>query len=468
MKHFWRKPGKTLIYVLSLFMTIGLLGIPVYAQGTENVENPTGNQPVTNTTDNEGTNDSTNDQNQGTDTTGGNGSQTETNTNGSEGTGGSITVKLPANPPAGLSDNTDNLQIDVYQIATGQKDPNYSSYNFTFTDAFKVDGFDLNGIDLENVDEWKTLANQLAEKVKEGTGSPVQVTLNQKLSVQYGIYLILAHDKRITDKNEYFAVMSEDAGAVTGTAGTSEDTSETSGTESDTEQETTQNTETLCTILKTNANVYYFKPVLVAVPSTRADANLTPDEPMKTWEGTWQNDINVYLKPEGFPLYGSLVINKVVQELNDRSIGNNPITPVTAVFRITGWKSSEKKADEKVYSNVASITIPTGSPVTVDHIPVGTYVEVTEEYTGAGYTRVFAEGEKEILTAVIPGPDESPAEATFTFKDTYDDELKKGYGIMNTFTKTEPANWSWKNDAGQGSASTAPASSETAEGGTQE
>ena len=462
MKHFWRKPGKTLIYVLSLFMTIGLLGIPVYAQGTEDVDNPTGNesnQPVTDTNGNDETNTVTNGQNQGTDTTGQTGGQTK------DATTGSIKAAIPSSFTEltnylAKQENARKLTIDIYQVATAEKDPNYDSYPFDIEGSvFNIpDKFDLNQMGKKNDDgtfsedrsDWEELAQTLAGQVKSSTTitEPFRTYVygaaeSAKADVPYGLYLVLARGTDLTAKADYFKDLVPEP-----------------------EFETDVPSSILCTIMESDTKMFYFTPFLVAVPNKLSP--IDKDSKITTTDANpWVPDVTVYLKPSSKPLYGSLVINKVVQELNDRHIGSNPITPVTAVFRITGWKSSEKKADEKVYSNVASITIPTGSPVTVDHIPVGTYVEVTEEYTGAGYKRVLADGEETILHAVIPGPDESPAEATFTFKDTYDDELKKGYGIMNTFTKTETDNWSWKNDAGQSSASTAPASSEPAEGGTQ-
>lgn len=442
MKHFWRKPGKTLIYVLSLFMTIGLLGIPVYAENQDdNDTSGTGQEPTETDTNLNGTET---------------GNQTDIGTDGgvipgdNGTTDGKITVKLQDTAPEDLknylSAHSSELILDIYKVADAVKDSNYDTYTYRPVTGFAVDGYDLNtynGLKEFDTDKWKDLSQELITIVKNSTSSIAHDTATynvQKTGLHHGLYLILAHG----DMRDYYETTTETIPA------TEEGKADTVITET-------------ATVFETDTHRYLFRPILLAIPST-VDNNLTPTTTDKT---PWKYELDVYLKPSAKPLYGSLVINKVVQELNDRHIGSNPITPVTVVFRITGWKSSEKKTDEKVYSNVASITIPTGSPVTLDHIPVGTYVEVTEEYTGAGYTRVLAEGEQEVLSAVIPDPDKSPAQATFTFKDTYDDRLKKGYGIMNTFTKTETDNWSWKNDAGQSSAPTTPASSETAEGGTQ-
>lgn len=154
-------------------------------------------------------------------------------------------------------------------------------------------------------------------------------------------------------------------------------------------------------------------------------------------------DVTVFLKPSSETRFGKLTINKQVQILEDR-LNDKKITPMTAAFRITGWKDDTKA--EKIYSNVASITVPDGNPVTIDRLPVGAYVEVEEIYTGAGYKLVDRTPE----SVIIPSPeDEEAAEVSFTFTNTYRDELKKGYGVMNSFTKIADSGdktWEWKND----------------------
>lgn len=426
MIHFWRKPGKTLICILTLFMTVALLGIRVYAlddgtQGTGNENNPAPGQtePVSDA---------------------------------------SITPLLQDGVYEDLKqyleveENKGNLVVDLYEVAS------FSNYKFTDTKKFDLTGHDLNKDFVLHITEgeggtttddasdliakWDALAQVLAGQVRDKDITPnVSTILKQKSDgLEPGLYLILARDKDLTGKDQF-----EEIDVETGEA-----TSE----------------KLLTTVMNTEANKYNFRPVLVVVPSKSQDANQkdpsAPEMHIATSdEGKWIYDVNVYLKPTQAPLYGSLVINKKIVTLNNRPIDEKWITPVTVVFRINGWKD-ERKTGEPFYSNYASITIPNGTPVTVEHIPVGTYVEVEEEYTGAGYTRVL-DGEGPILTAVIPAPDEGTPQVTFTFKDTYNDELKKGYGIMNTFTKTDADNWSWKNDVGQNSSGTNPA-----EGGPQE
>ena len=432
MIHFWRKPGKTLIYLLSLFMMAGLLGTPVYAQPGEG-DNTTGTDQTAENTGNGNTGESM-------DQTG-NGVTGGVIPGDNAITDGKITVKLQDGAPealkAYLAEHPDELIIDVYKVEDAKKDTKFDTYTYTPVEGFAVDGFDLStydGLKQFTAEKWEELTEKLAEKVVGKTISHDTATYNvQKKDLHHGIYLILAHG----NLDPYYETR----------------TTTIPSTEEGKPDKVV--TETL-TIFETDTNRYFFKPVLVAVPST----NEKTDEEMKTSDGPWKFELDVYLKPEEAPLYGSLTINKKIVTLNNRPIDEKWITPVTVVFRINGWKD-EKKTGEPFYSNYASITIPNGTPVTVEHIPVGTYVEVEEEYTGAGYTRVL-DGEGPILTAVIPAPDAGTPQVTFTFKDTYNDELKKGYGIMNTFTKTDADNWSWKNDVGQNSSGTNPA-----EGGPQ-
>ena len=201
------------------------------------------------------------------------------------------------------------------------------------------------------------------------------------------------------------------------------------------------------TTFNTEANKYYFRPILISIPYKE-----TETEPATTDAGEWIYDVEVFLKPSFESRYGKLTINKQVQVLEDR-LNDKKITPMTAVFRITGW--SDKTKTNKVYSNVASITVPDGKPVTLDRLPVGAYVEVEEIYTGAGYKLV----DSSPASVIIPSPDDKEAaEVSFTFTNTYNDELKKGYGVMNSFTKAEDS-WTWKNDLNGGSSA--------AEGGTE-
>ena len=402
MKHFWRKPEKTLIYVLSLFMVTGLLGIPVYAQGTEGENNTEGENTQ------------------------------ETNTLTASPENGHITVNLPKDAPEDLVGN-ENLITDFYLVATSVKESQYDSYTYTPEESFKNSKYNVStyeGLSQMDQEKWEDYAQEAAKIVRNNTVTAVKegavIGVKEPQDLTPGIYLVLAHDKNAATKAEYFDETTVDDGSDT---------------------DTTAPKKMVVTTFNTEANKYYFRPILISIPYKE-----TETEPATTDAGEWIYDVEVFLKPSFESRYGKLTINKQVQVLEDR-LNDKKITPMTAVFRITGW--SDKTKTNKVYSNVASITVPDGKPVTLDRLPVGAYVEVEEIYTGAGYKLV----DSSPASVIIPSPDDKEAaEVSFTFTNTYNDELKKGYGVMNSFTKAEDS-WTWKNDLNGGSSA--------AEGGTE-
>ena len=438
MNHFWRKPGKTLIYLLSLFMTIGLLCVPVYAEhGDETNPTGTGTQTETNTDGNNG--DGTSGQTGGTDTQQLAAPADTRAASTPETRKGSITTLLQDNASENLktylAGNESKLTIEFYKIAPAMKDAVYASYTYPFADKFTVAGYDLGAYsgtaantkylkDIVTAD-WETLAQTLAAKVKDTADitADASAVYGQSKELDAGLYLVLARGTELTAKTDYFEELETETGSETG------------GTSS-----------TLCTIMKTDEYIYYFTPVLLAIPSTNVETN-TPE--MQSSDGEWKFDnLKVYLKPTEKPFKGKLKITKEVEVLEDRldNTTTHVITPMTAAFRITGWKSEQDMKDNKpsVYSNVASIRIPNGTPVILDNIPVGTYVKVEEMYTGAGY-KLTSPGVvyKEITKP--QQPDDSDI-VTFSFVDTYDDKITKGYGIMNTFTADKNGKLQWKND----------------------
>ena len=409
MNHFWRKPGKTLIYLLSLFMTIGLLCIPVYAEP--------GNNPVP--------------------AEGGEEEQTEAIS------AASITAFLQTDAPEDLTDylsiaeHKDDLVVDMYEVASFNEN-SFKTKEGKFTIP---SGYDLNSEftvtptrdnSAELIAKWDELAQKLTGQVKNGTINPdvSQAKIGDKItSLEPGLYLILAYGKDLTGSDRFEEV-------------------QTQPTDPDETPETL-----ITTVMNTYLYTYNFRPVLIVVPSKSADANqITKDEDKSiatSDEGKWIYDVNVYLKPSQKERLGNLRIIKRVETLEQRG---TEITPMTAVFRITGW--AEHTTDEEgnmspkgdpFYHNVASITVPLNESVLIQGIPVGTYIEVEEIYTGSGY-KFLEQNPASVIIETIPSDEGGePSAVTFTFKNTYDDELKKGYGVQNSFNK-EDGEWKWTND----------------------
>ena len=123
------------------------------------------------------------------------------------------------------------------------------------------------------------------------------------------------------------------------------------------------------------------------------------------------------------PQYGELKIIKSLARYEDSE-------PATFVFDVTAVLE-----EETVYTNVAAITLPGDGEALLTGIPVGAEVTVTEVYSGARYK---ATGDT-VQQTVILSPEDADAPATVSFANDYDDSLKGGHGIQNSFeTKPDP------------------------------
>lgn len=445
MKHFWRKPGKTLIYLLSLFLTVGLLGTRVYALDNGETQ-PTGGNDTQVETDPQETEEET--------TVG------ETNALSAV----KITPLLQTDAPEDLTDYLDDadhegdLVVDFYKVA--------SFYDNKFSvegDDFDLSKYDLNkdfllkitegegGKETDNFEDmikkWDELAQVLTGQVKtsyESTSAePIMYNTRKELGetagesgdLGPGLYLILAHGEGLDGKDQFEEV--------------------------EVEQTDPKDPKTLLTtIMLTELNTYHFRPVLIVAPSKSDDANQTasteaPPHMATSDEGKWIYDVNVYLKPQQEPRVGNLRIFKKVETFENRG---TKLTPMTAVFKITGWKEHTESEDGKMapvgdpfYHNVASITVPYAESVLIEGIPAGTYIEVEEIYYGSGY-KFLEKNPASVIIKAEPKPEPEPTEegeepeaVSFTFKNTYDEELKKGYGVQNSFNN-EDGEWKWTND----------------------
>ncbi len=446
MKHFWRKPGKTLIYLLSLFLAVGLLGTRVYALDNGETQPTDGNDtPVE--TDPQENEDSV---------------QEETKALSAV----SITPLLQTDAPKDLTDylnvadHKEDLVVDMYEVASFF-DNSFSVKKDSATGkaVFDLTGYDLNkgflleitegegGTETDNfaamIKKWDKLAQTLAGQVKTGdAGKPKQrdVPLGEiRQSLEPGLYLILAHGKGLEGPAQFEEI--------------------------DVEQtDPTDPKKILTTIMETDSFTYNFRPVLIVAPTKSADKPADANQKESKEEpphiatsdaGKWVYDVNVYLKPSQKPLEGNLKIIKTIPAIDDR-LDDGKVTPVTVVFTIKGWKTKTNDAGEQVkdeahpvYMNVASITLPNKDNfVILEHIPVGTWIEVTEEYTGSGYAKDKNNpGPNPEHVIIKASTDDDPKKdeniVSVTFSNEYHDELKKGYGVMNTYTKADSTETPW-------------------------
>lgn len=184
---------------------------------------------------------------------------------------------------------------------------------------------------------------------------------------------------------------------------------------------------------------YTFTPYLTALPGSEyALTGAGGDE--------WVYDTEIGLKPEAEPQFGKLNIHKILQNYNE-TLGQT-----TFVFRVEAIDEDGNllyDAENKpVYSEVVSTTHAglAEETVTLEHIPAGVTVRVTEVYSGASYETVG-----EIVKDVLIWSDAAEGEAVdgilietaeVSFENRYDGGNRGGYGVTNEFTNGD-AGWEW-------------------------
>lgn len=172
---------------------------------------------------------------------------------------------------------------------------------------------------------------------------------------------------------------------------------------------------------------YVFTPYLTALPSS---------DYTQTGAGSddWQYDRTIYLKGEAQPQFGKLTINKTLSNYNET------LGLTTSVFEIVG-KDAQGNV---VYTNVASITHNGAGTesVTIENIPAGITVTVTEVYAGASYE---IDGENVKTATIVSDEAVGPgnAEASVAFMNKLNGGHDSGYGLMNEFKAGEDGDWEW-------------------------
>lgn len=166
---------------------------------------------------------------------------------------------------------------------------------------------------------------------------------------------------------------------------------------------------------------YKFNPYIISLPDNlyyqSGDAK----------DDAWIYDVTTGLKPERENRYGSLKIVKTLQEFN------SSLKEATFVFSVEG----KDKDGNVVYSNVASTTFDRAGTkeAVLDKIPAGAELTITEVYSGASYKLTSDETQTGTVVA------DETIEADFS--NTYNNELKPGYGVTNHFEYSEDDGWQW-------------------------
>ena len=170
---------------------------------------------------------------------------------------------------------------------------------------------------------------------------------------------------------------------------------------------------------------YTFKYSLVSVPTSKyitatkvdENGNIVSDD---SASDDWEYNVDIILKPEATPRYGSLKIIKTLETFNE-SLGK-----ASFVFEVEATRE-----DKIVFSNVYSMYFDSAKTksVSVEHIPAGSTVTVKEVYSGASYT---LESNSVITKEIVAN---NTVEANFT--NDYDNRLiEGGIGIENHFIKS--------------------------------
>lgn len=268
-----------------------------------------------------------------------------------------------------------SIPVNLYKVASVDE-----SGNYTATDAFSK--LDLSSVSADNLDAaaatWAERAAEAKKLLKDDT-EPTTTTLTQgrgtATGLDTGLYLV------------------------------------------DTPKVITPN------------YTYTFTPYLVSLPTNNYySGNGASDDWI--YDLTKEYNSAVGLKPEQHVRYGNLVINKELVDHN-ATFGNN----ATFVFQIditTLDKKKETRIEELTFSAAGSHS------VTIEKIPAGSHVKVTEVYSGASYELASAKSQE---TDIIANPEKEteiefrPAEVSFINK--HDGRTNGGYGVRNNFKLNE-------------------------------
>lgn len=268
-----------------------------------------------------------------------------------------------------------SIPVNLYKVASVDE-----SGNYTATDAFSK--LDLSSVSADNLDAaaatWAERAAEAKKLLKDDT-EPTTTTLTQgrgtATGLDTGLYLV------------------------------------------DTPKVITPN------------YTYTFTPYLVSLPTNNYySGNGASDDWI--YDLTKEYNSAVGLKPEQHVRYGNLVINKELVDHN-ATFGNN----ATFVFQIditTLDNKKETRIEELTFSAAGSHS------VTIEKIPAGYHVKVTEVYSGASYELASAKSQE---TDIIANPEKEtevefrPAEVSFINK--HDGRTNGGYGVKNNFKLDE-------------------------------
>lgn len=320
--------------------------------------------------------------------------------------------------------------VDLYRVADAEKIPGVDGYTYKFGADFEAlaNTFskDIEGLTPADQQElkataWLDLAQQAAallfpETAKEKPALEpafADKELGAIGELPAGLYLIVPHGKGLTPEQYVERIPGKGPEAA----------------------------ETVVTKAFSDLYEYSFTPYLVSLPGRAVAADVNGDTTGgDTSDGNgWSHAVTSVLKVSQEPRYGQLRIRKSINAYEDGK-------PATFVFEIKAVKGEGEDA-ETVYSNVVGLTFDgsKSQEVTLDRIPAGSTVTVTEVYSGAAYTADVPVREDLVITA------EETAEAVFS--NTHNDRNGGGYGANNHYEFTDRAGFpAWEYASPEGGA----------------
>lgn len=304
-----------------------------------------------------------------------------------------------------LPEQPEEFVFDVYRIADAVADEGYDSYHFSIPENSSFKALDnllaqaTGADDASSADANGALAQaaaRIALVENPGAGLYAENVASIADQLDTGLYLVIPHGRNIDN----FV------------------------------REVNGN---LVTIAQSPLFEFSFAPMLISVPSRMSNGtNSTANTDV-----AWNYHISAEAKAQVAKRFGSLEIVKDLPTYENTD-------PATFVFQIEAY-DNEAMTGTAVYSNVVSITFTnagTRTELLENVIPAGSWVRVTEVYSGAVYEVQSAAEATATITA------DQVAQVAFT--NTYNGTGNRGGAITNTFAYGDNNRWQWTPIADQG------------------
>ena len=354
-----------------------------------------------------------------------------------------------------------NVTLDLYMVAEAREVAGYDTYDYymepdspylgaalAYMDAHGERGWEYEadaegGVTFrysakqdEKSESWDEVAQTVAAVIfSEGSLlEPVKTeTAGRRMEdLEPGLYLVIARSEALTNKNDYVTELQDALNPAK---------------------------REIATVAYTDSHSYKFLPRMLSLPAKEPEAeggnansaNQTP----------WQYELQgIELKSVQEPRYASLEIVKSIDRY---------AAPASFVFQVEAKESPD--SDRIIYSDVVTVSFDESSGrekslLLADKIPAGSYVQVTEVYSGAVYslnaisTDPAAAGEEETgvryetnlgaasatvtgiragsVPGAVPGEDFDPGLTTrVLFNNVYNGSGNGGGSITNHFEPDE-------------------------------